>query len=307
MLKGLKQLIPWILATGLIVREAQALPTSAEVKKRLGLAGQPVQKSLHLTIIGDSISAGAMAGTRLGSPSPELIAGIVGAVLTRDPEEFLNATLTPQAAYPDGDGSWSLRQQLITQHRIPASSVILTNESAAGRAMSNVTSGFVQRIKTVQNTKAEQHILLMLGSNDFCQGKSSGEFVKATTEALRILEREFPKADFFIAAVPPIDQLKKLGQEPLLGQVTCESVQRLYCDRIYATNAGTVIHDYNEGLKDLVAETNRKQAGSRYKFIGMPKDLTIDKSLLAADCFHPGIEGHKKLAATIAPQMTRIN
>jgi lysophospholipase L1-like esterase len=307
MLTGLKHLTPWIVAAGLIMSEAQALPTSAEVKKRSDQAGQPAQKSLHLTIIGDSISAGAMAGTRLGSPSPELIAGIVGAILTQDPEEFLNATLTPQAAYPDGEGSWSLRQQLITQHRIPASSVSLNNESAAGRAMSNITSAFVQRIKAVQSTKGEQHILLMLGSNDFCQGKSSAEFLKAATEALRILEREFPKAGFFIAAVPPIDQLKKLGQEPLLGQVTCESVQRLYCDRIYATNAGAIIHDYNEGLKNLVAETNRKQTGSRYKFIGMPKDLTIDKSLLAADCFHPGIEGHKKLAATIAPQITGIN
>jgi hypothetical protein len=102
-----------------------------------------------------------------------------------------------------------------------------------------------------------------------------------------------------MAAVPPIDQLKKIGAEPLLGQVTCESVQRLYCDRIYADNAGSILQDYNHGLKKLAAESKGKEA--RMTFIGLPKDLTIDKSLLAADCFHPGVDGHKRLAATLAP------
>jgi lysophospholipase L1-like esterase len=294
------------IAGGLNSSGAQALPSGDEVKKRIARAGKPTQKNVELTIIGDSISAGALAGTRLGSPSPELIAGIVGAILARDPGEFLNATLNPQAAYPDGEGSWSLRQQLITQYKIPASSLTLSNESAAGRTMSSVTSSFAQRIKPAPSSKADQQVLLMLGSNDFCQGKSPSDFLKTTSEALRHLNQEFPKASFFIAAVPPIDQLKKLGPEPLLGQISCESVQRLYCDRIYATNAAAIIQDYNEGLLSLVAEANRKQAGSRYKFIGMPKDLTLDKSLLAADCFHPGVEGHKKLAATIAPQMSGI-
>jgi lysophospholipase L1-like esterase len=303
----LKKLMPWVLVAGLSANGAQALPSRDELKKRIAKAGQAMEKHLQLTIIGDSISAGAMAGTRLGSPPPELIAGIVSAILTRDPEEFLNATLYPQAAYPDGDGSWSLRQQLLTYYKIPAASLTLNNESVPGRAMSNVTSTFVQRIKSAHNAKAEQHLLLMLGSNDFCQGKSPEEFIKATAEALRLLEREFPKAKLSVAAVPPMAQLQKLGPEPLLGQVTCESVQRLYCDRIYAPNAAAIIQDYNDGLKKLLAEAGRKQGAARYQFIDMPKDLTLDKSLLGADCFHPGIEGHKKLAATIAPRIGSLN
>lgn len=297
----MKQLMPWIITAVLGTHKAMALPSSAEVKKRLDKTSQPAPKSVQLTIIGDSISAGALAGTRLGSPSPELIAGIVGAVLSRDLGEFLNATLNPQAAYPEGDGSWSLKAQLVSQSGIPAANITLDNESAPGRTMSQVTAPFVQRLKTARNQENEQQILLMLGSNDFCQGKSSDDFLKSTAEALKLLKGEFPKARFFMAAVPPIDQLKKIGTEPLLGQVTCESVQRLYCDRVYADNAGSVIQDYNNGLKKLASESQGKE--SRITFIGLPKDLTLDKSLLAADCFHPGAEGHKKLAATLAPQM----
>ncbi|HET9237696.1 MAG TPA: SGNH/GDSL hydrolase family protein [Oligoflexus sp.] len=288
-------------AVVLASHKAPALPSSADVKKRIEKTSPSTPKSLQLTIIGDSISAGALAGTRLGSPSPELIAGIVGAVLTRDIGEFLNATLNPQAAYPEGDGSWSLRAQLLAQKGLSPANLTLNNESAPGRMMSQVTAPFVQRMKSASKKEAEQVILLMLGSNDFCQGKSPDDFLKATAGALKLLKAEFPKAQLFMAAVPPIDQLKKLGAEPLLGQVTCESVQRLYCDRIYADNAGAILQDYNEGLKKLVTESKDKD--TRMKFISLPKDLTIDKSLLAADCFHPGVDGHKKLAATLAPQM----
>lgn len=272
--------------------QADALPSSAEVKKRIEKASQPTPKSIQLTIIGDSISAGALAGTRLGAPSPELIAGIVGAVLTRDLGEFLNATLNPQAAYPE---------ELLSQSGLAAANVTLNNESAPGRTMSQVTASFVERMKITQKKDAEHSILLMLGSNDFCQGRSPDEFLKASTDALKILKNEYPKARYFMAAVPPIDQLKKIGAEPLLGQVTCESVQRLYCDRIYADNAGAIIQAYNDGLKKLVAASKGKD--TRMTFIGLPKDLTLDKSLLAADCFHPGVDGHKKLAATLAPQL----
>jgi lysophospholipase L1-like esterase len=297
----MKQLMPWFIAVALSSHDLQALPSSAEVKKRLEKTNQPTPKSLQLTIIGDSISAGALAGTRLGSPSPELIAGIVGAILTRDLGEFLNATLNPQAAYPEGDGSWSLRAQLLSQKGISGANFTLNNESAPGRTMSQITAPFVERVKSASKQEGEQAILLMLGSNDFCQGKSPDAFLKATADALKLLKNEFPKARFFMSAVPPIDQLKKIGAEPLLGQVTCESVQRLYCDRIYADDAGTILQDYNDGLKKLATESKSKE--TRMKFIGLPKDLTIDKSLLAADCFHPGVDGHKKLAATLAPQL----
>lgn len=295
----MKQLMPWVMAVVLGSHKAPALPSSAEVKKRIEKTSPSTPKSLQLTIIGDSISAGALAGTRLGSPSPELIAGIVGAVLTGDIGEFLNATLNPQAAYPEGDGSWSLRAQLLTQKGLSPANLTLNNESAPGRMMSQVSASFVQRIKSANKKEAEQDILLMLGSNDFCQGKSPDDFLKATADALKLLKAEFPKARLFMAAVPPIDQLKKLGPEPLLGQVTCESVQRLYCARIYADNAGAILQNYNDGLKKLVTESK----DTRMKWISLPKDLTIDKSLLAADCFHPGVDGHKKLAATLAPQM----
>jgi lysophospholipase L1-like esterase len=283
----MKQL--WVVFAFFLSHHAKALPSSAEVKKRIEKTTQPQSKSLQLTIIGDSISAGALAGTRLGSPSPELIAGIVGAVLTRDLGEFLNATLNPQAAYPE----------LLSQNGLSFANFALNNESAPGRTMSQVTAPLVERMKTASKKEPEQAILLMLGSNDFCQGKSPDDFLKSTAEALKLLKREFPKARFFMAAVPPIDQLKKIGAEPILGQVTCESVQRLYCDRIYADNAGAILQDYNNGLKKLATEPKGKEA--RVKFIGLPKDLTIDKSLLAADCFHPGVDGHKKLAATLAP------
>jgi len=300
----LKQLMPWVMTAVLATHDAHALPSSAEVKKRLDKTSQPTPKSTQLTIIGDSISAGALAGTRLGSPSPELIAGIVGAVLTQDIGEFLTATLNPQAAYPAGDGSWSRKAQLLTQSGTAAANFTVDNESAPGRTMSQVTAPFVQRLKTARKQGAEQQILLMLGSNDFCQGKSPDDFLKGAAEALKLLKREFPQARLFMAAVPPIDQLKKIGAEPLLGQVTCESVQRLYCDRIYADNAGSILQDYNAGLKKLASESKGKD--SRMKFIGLPKDLTLDKSLLAADCFHPGADGHKKLAATLAPQMLEV-
>lgn len=301
----MKQLIPWIMAVALSPHQADALPSSADVKKRIEKTSQPTPKSFQLTIIGDSISAGALAGTRLGAPSPEMIAGIVGAVLTRDLGEFLNATLNPQAAYPEGDGSWSLRAQLLSQSGVSATNFTLNNESAPGRTMSQVTATFVERMNIAQKKNAEHSILLMLGSNDFCQGKSPDDFLKATADALKFLKNEYPKARYFMAAVPPIDQLKKIGTEPLLGQVTCESVQRLYCDRIYADEAGATIQAYNEGLKKLVAASKSKD--TRMTFMGLPKDLTLDKSLLAADCFHPGVDGHKKLAATLGPQLMQAS
>jgi lysophospholipase L1-like esterase len=284
----------------------QALPSSAEVKKLLSTKSPPTLKALHLTLIGDSISAGALAATQLGSqPSPELIAGIMAAIVTRDLQQFLTATLSPQSAYPDADGSWSLRQQLINHYKIPANKLILDNESVAGRSMTNVTDGLMKNLNPPKDAQAEHQLLLMLGSNDFCQGKSPDEFIKASAEALRLLDQKFPKAKFFVAAVPPIHQLKKLGQEPLLGQINCEAVQRLYCNRLYDANAESIHRAYNEGLQKLLQDINKKQPRERYRFVSMPPDLTLAKPLLAFDCFHPGEEGHKKLADWMASQITR--
>ncbi|MDQ3234871.1 MAG: SGNH/GDSL hydrolase family protein [Pseudobdellovibrionaceae bacterium] len=294
-------LLSSILGTGSL----QALPSGAEVKKLLSTNKKQPLQSLQLTIIGDSISAGALAATRLGTAlSPELISGIVAAVMARDPQLFLSATLSPQSAYPEAQGSWSLKQLLLDQYKIPTARLSLDNESAVGRSMSNVTENLLKGLDEPKDGSTEHHILLMLGSNDFCQGKSPEGFKETSSEVFGRLDRMFPKAKIFVAEVPPIYQLKNFGQEMIFGQVSCEAIQRLYCDRVYATDAESVNRGYNEGLKKLVAEANKKPGEPRYKFISMPPDLTLDKTLLSSDCFHPGEEGHKKLAATVVSQMT---
>lgn len=258
-----------------------------------------------LVVLGDSISTGVLANTELKQTlSFDFWKQVLALLFSKwsDPAS-VHATLSnPDLAAPTTGAGFGLRASLQEAHGTAALGVLsFAKFGARAKHVLPMLENLAEHENTMLGRKAE-FIFLMIGGNDFCSKASIEDFKADYEVVLSNLESSHPESRFVIAPLPPVHQLADLrgsvkirDKRGLTRFVSCETLRRDSCPRIYDSDA----RERTEAINQVIQDAFQNMRTVQKVYARGIKDWTVRSEELAVDCFHPSSKGQLSIAAAL--------
>ncbi len=282
-------------------------------------ASEPLPESMG--VLGDSMSAGAMAGYRRQKRLPfadeiELLKDIWYAVKNRTKGAFDRRDLT----WATGNNTESLvnshYRRLLSMPKLSSSNVEAFNAAVSGEDSQQVLDFQLGELKqwTRMNFKQSfpDYVALFIGANDLCaksvpEIRPIGSYYKNMTQIVDTILEQSPKTKLLVNSLPNAARLRAVSAgQKTLGGMKCESLRKVLqlCPTLTTLAVGETEKYVNQLLKDYnvllesVVNSRRKIYGDRIRYVSNVYEIDFQANDLALDCFHPNDVGQNKLADT---------
>lgn len=277
-------------------------------------------QSLSMAVFGDSLGAATFAGTVMGQP---LKIGDVWRVLRaislqyvfpQDDAKYLER-IKNVVGYErfngfSGSEPWSHRQRIAegVHFEVPAFNYAIPG--ARTDHLRAQVAAFSRDFSYSANAPA--YIAVSVGGNDFCDAFPVEKAVQSLYESIRDIRAVLPQSLILISGIPDVvsvfDDYSRVAFEVGGFSMTCRARAELFpmCARELDLVSGdpervaTAKQDllrYQGSFAELARrlEEDFPQEGP-VRYAPLPQ-LSEEDGLLAADCFHPGVAGHQRIAS----------
>jgi lysophospholipase L1-like esterase len=276
--------------------------------------------SLNMAVFGDSLGAATFAGTHIGEAlRVEDAWRLLRAISLQyrmpadDPAAFLERVKSI-AGYERYNGftgtqAWSHRERI---QGVLGGPVAGWNYAVPGSRTDHLSRQVAKFAADFQHSPyAPAYIAISIGGNDFCQMVPREQAVRSLFQSIREIRAVLPQSLILISGVPDIVSIYQNYDRVAFTmpgfKMTCrQRVQRFpMCDRESALLSGDSrviaaarqdLLGYQRSFAELAQriESEFPREGP-VRYAPLPV-LPSDGDILAADCFHPGVEGHRRIA-----------
>lgn len=302
-------------------KAAAASDAMASGQRNLGLLRKDHANvgAFSMVVFGDSLGASTFAGTSIGQQlRGQDIWRLLRAMSLQyfvpiDDDRYLNRVKNI-VAYEDfnafsGSQEWSHRSRL--GRHIPGG-IQHHNYAVPGAR----TDGLEQQIDRFSRDYeyspfAPAYIAISIGGNDFCDSYSLEAAVNKLYTSIRRLREVLPQSFVLISGIPDVVGIfrnyDRVGFRLANREFTCK--QRVQLFPMCARESDLVSGDekvigqakqdllrYQRSFSELATRIDESFPDEgRVRYAPLP-NLWDEEDLLAADCFHPGIAGHRSIA-----------
>lgn len=283
----------------------------------------PQNDSISLAVMGDSLSAGLLANTYLEQPfASERASAFMVAVATLSTNSergkignakemdrlFAKRDLTALA----GTQPYSLSTQL--KKRFHTTNVDIRSYSVSSTRVSDFQTQ-ISTMKTDYQTNGKKPadiVVMHVGSNDWCDMRSVGEFAYDLRFHVKDVMQLNPNARILVLPISDLVSVlsvadKKSSSSTLFGAepLTCTEIRettKTCMKRGIQMGASTYdvaehrksLNEYNQAISDVVNSTKNEISSFNGKIAvgtAYAQQVNFDWNWLAIDCFHPGKNG----------------
>lgn len=265
--------------------------------------------------MGDSISTGVFSGTNLGEiPDSALFSQFMQYIFgpTHNIVEFQARFSDLKLSSTATDEIWGLRQKIAEKTNLSATDIPIHYSTQFGGRVFHLKKFYKElEQEYVKDNHTSEYVVIMIGSNDYCANISVDDFEQSLYEHITPVLSLHPDSKIILSYLPPITDLLDydFSYSPLLS---CQAIRLIYCKAVFQEDATVRLQQYNEKISHFAARVNDKvfendddesfiKAVELFKGrIYLPDsmlDMRFEKKDISFDCFHPSIEGQKKIAS----------
>jgi lysophospholipase L1-like esterase len=266
-------------------------------------------------IVGDSISAGTFADSRVKTPEGNEEPSPLDNTQPRVP--FLGNKENKETL------SWASGRELESHGRRleknfqnqEGAKLVVRNVSVPGEKAKDLVAQIEELAKAMSENqyKGMPYVTLLIGANDACEYTELDSFKKSLKEAFARLAEITPETRIAVL-VSAIPKIPELGRPEILrmrggGNFSCKTLRDgilRFCTRLTKWETE---EEFNEGVEVVKAFNSALQEEALAATAAHPNlDVRFDDSFyrepirpsdLAADCFHPNADAHSRLSETL--------
>jgi hypothetical protein len=297
------------------------------VENGASLSTTKVAADRRLAVLGDSIAAGFLADTTLGSSEDFL--HVAGKQLESVSLASLKSILKGDFDAPtfikliESHGSapeqsallnaadWGLRQavNLDAKRPAPLRSVVKWGDHLKDFDKSH--KSLLKAYKKKKDASPAEVLALIYGGNDFCSGTSVESFSKTVEATLAAIAQSHPSSTVLISAVPNVAVLKDINFDyelkinakhakifnikSKIKILSCKQIQKSLCPDLDQSVERDLSIKYNEVLEQQIG-VFAKTYGGKIMLVDEVAKIDLEPEDFAVDCFHPSEQGHRKIA-----------
>lgn len=279
-----------------------------------------------MAIVGDSISTGLFANTLLGERLPSGTALKVLWSLSN----YLKNGASMDFEYLDrqhaathitafgGTQPYSHAQKIRDLFGLKAEDFPVNNVARASAASVDALPQ-IEKLRSLYAQRPEQradYVIFALGNNDLCDSVSLDDFRDNYRRALWDVLWLHPNADvlvFSLVDLPAVirevtDDRIAFMYDSVLNKnnpISCGQLRNMtkICKKITKDRDGLALFsEYNRVVQDVVAEFRSTFSGRIMLAGESGSPYVITANDVAADCFHPSVNGHRKIAELTWPE-----
>lgn len=255
-------------------------------------------KGPALAVIGDSISSGVLASTRLGHDIDRQLLNRLTRFyfgpahqLEKFAGEFSELSLSATTT----DRNWGLRAAIARQYKTVAKEIPVFTAFKWGGKLEHM-DGYLDYLKEEYRKRGApaNYVMFSVGGNDFCAGKNPEDFAKQYDKKLGQALDLHPKATVLVALLPRFSDITKYEHQ-YSRALSCEKFRKYYCKVVYFPDAHERSHAFNDVIRRIIYKKRLTYPG-RLFLASKVDQLYISHDDLSFDCFHLSLSGQKKLA-----------
>ena len=280
----------------------------------------PADTALTMAVFGDSLAAATFAGTTIGD---HLKPGDTWRVLRAISMQYLFPhddlsryleRVKRVVGYEtfngfSGSEPWSHRQRISSQTGVRVSGFNYAVPGARTEHLDSQVAVFTRDFG--YSPMAPAYVAMSVGGNDFCDNFPVDRAVEALYRSIREIRAVLPQSLILISGIPDVvsvfDDYDRVAFKLPGYALTCRERARIFpmCareadllsgDEASIASAKQDLLRYQKAFAELARrlEANFPLEGP-VRYAPLPR-LSDEDGLLAADCFHPGVDGHHAIA-----------
>lgn len=254
-----------------------------------------------ISTIGDSLTTGVFASSKLGYPPSVRIRDIfIRSLLSGNFHEALWQNKLSEYSYSAtvGTADWTLRSFLAKQKNLKTIDLPIFVGARWGARLKDGKQYLQDFLLQYPNKKRPSHLVLMLGGNDYCRNAQLDNFTKEYQELTQAIIDTHPETSLVFVPIPRIPDAKRysISYGPL---ISCQTIQKRFCPAMFEKTSENRFEEFNNQIQRIVEGHSAIPTNQNIVFVESVRHMVLNEEDYAFDCFHLSMQGQKRIAKKI--------